>query len=319
MIHLSIFGKKHHIMNKLLISLFLLAGLTCHAEVDNSEIQRVNEKVIDLIEKTELLSEENQLLKGNFSQIKNEVTTLQSQLTSVELKSDSIDNILMSGVSSNTELANSNHADATEKIQVVETASQSNIHQLMVWGIWAIVILLIVSITIYIILHRGISKGTDAISSIRVAQGKLEEESVKLDTKLIELLNNQLSIEENQLHSSENVAHQVIIHDHSLALKVADEITRIEKNLSRMDSSVKGYKPLVKAIERIKDNFKANGYEIVTYLGQTYNEGMRINPEFVIDETLPEGMRTITSVSKPQVHFNGELIQKASVTISQNI
>lgn len=319
MIHLSIFGKKHHIMNKLLISLFLLAGLTCHAEVDNSEIQRVNEKVIDLIEKTELLSEENQLLKENFSQIKNEVTTLQSQLTSVELKSDSIDNILMSGVSSNTELANSNHAVATEKIQVVETASQSNIHQLMVWGIWAIVILLIVSIAIYIILHRGISKGTDAISSIRAAQGKLEEESVKLDTKLIELLNNQLSIEENQPHSSENVTHQVIIPDHSLALKVADEITRIEKNLSRMDSSVKGYKPLVKAIERIKDNFKANGYEIVTYLGQTYNEGMRINPEFVIDETLPEGTRTITSVSKPQVHFNGELIQKASVTISQNI
>lgn len=306
-------------MNKLLISLFLLAGLTCHAEVDNSEIQRVNEKVIDLIEKTELLSEENQLLKENFSQIKNEVTTLQSQLTSVELKSDSIDNILMSGVSSNTELANSNHAVATEKIQVVETASQSNIHQLMVWGIWAIVILLIVSIAIYIILHRGISKGTDAISSIRAAQGKLEEESVKLDTKLIELLNNQLSIEENQPHSSENVTHQVIIPDHSLALKVADEITRIEKNLSRMDSSVKGYKPLVKAIERIKDNFKANGYEIVTYLGQTYNEGMRINPEFVIDETLPEGTRTITSVSKPQVHFNGELIQKASVTISQNI
>lgn len=306
-------------MNKLLISLFLLAGLTCHAEVDNSEIQRVNEKVIGLTDKIELLSKENQFFKENFSQIKNEVTALQTQLTSVEIKSDSIDNVLMSGVSSNTELANSNHAVATEKIQVVETASQSNIHQLMVWGIWAIVILLIVSIVIYIILHRGISKGTDAISSIRVAQGKLEEESVKLDTKLIELLNNQLYIEENQVHSSENIAQQVIIPDHSLALKVADEITRIEKNLSRMDSSVKGYKPLVKAIERIKDNFKANGYEIVTYLGQTYNEGMRINPEFVIDETLPEGMRTITSVSKPQVHFNGELIQKASVTISQNI
>ena len=49
------------------------------------------------------------------------------------------------------------------------------------------------------------------------------------------------------------------------------------------------------------------------------NEGMRLNPEFVIDETLPEGTRTITSVSKPQVHFKGELIQKASVTVSQNI
>ena len=306
-------------MNKFIVSLFLLVGLTCHAEADNLEIQRVNEQVVSLTERIEYLSNENQSLKGNVSKLMNEVATLQSQLRSVDAKSDSIDNVLMSGVSSNTELANNNHAVATEKIQVVETASQSNIHQLTVWGIWAIVALLIVAIVIYIVLHRGISKGTDAISSIRAAQGKLEEESVKLDTKFVELLDKQLSIEKNQAEADTSVAQQVAVPDHSLALKVADEITRIEKNLSRMDTSVKGYKPLVKAIDRIKDNFKANGYEIVTYLGQTYNEGMRINPEFVIDETLPEGTRTITSVSKPQVHFKGELIQKASVTVSQNI
>ncbi len=319
MTHLCTFGRKHRIMNRILLSLFLLAGLTCHAEADNTELQRVNDKVITLMERVEHLTNENHLLKDRVSQIQTEVITLQCQIMSVEAKSDSIDNVLMTGVSSNTKLANSNHAVATEKIQVVETTSQSNIHQLTVWGIWAIVALLIVAIVIYIVLHRGISKGTDAISSIRVAQGNLEEESVKLDTKLVELLDKQISIEQNQVNPTTNVAQQAAIPDHSLALKVADEITRIEKNLSRMDPSVKGYKPLVKAIDRIKDNFKANGYEIVTYLGQTYNEGMRINPEFVIDETLPEGTRTITSVSKPQVHFKGELIQKASVTVSQNI
>lgn len=306
-------------MNRILLSLFLLAGLTCHAEADNTELQRVKDKVITLTERVEHLTNENQLLKDRVSQLQTEVITLTEQIMSVEDKSDSIDNVLMMGISSNTELANSNHAVATEKIQVVETASQSNIHQLTVWGIWAIVALLIVAIVIYFVLHRGISKGTDAISSIRAAQGNLEEESVKLDTKLVELLDKQLSIEKNQVNATTNFAQQTAIPDHSLALKVADEITRIEKNLSRMDSSVKGYKPLVKAIDRIKDNFKANGYEIVTYLCQTYNEGMRINPEFVIDETLPEGTRTITSVSKPQVHFKGDLIQKASVTVSQNI
>lgn len=306
-------------MNKILLTLFLLAGLTCHAEADNSEIQRVNDKVEILTGKVEKLTTDNQLLKGRVSKLQIEVTTLQSRLSLVQTKSDSVDNVLMNRVSSNTELANNNHAVATEKIQVVETASQTNFHQLTIWGIWAIVALLIIAIAIYIVLHRGISKGTDAISSIRAAQSNLEEESVKLDTKLIELLNKQMSIEKNQNNVTTNVAQSIGSPDHSLALKVADEITRIEKNLSRMDSSVKGYKPLVKAIDRIKDNFKANGYEIVTYLGQAYNEGMRINPEFVIDDTLPEGTRTITSVSKPQVHFNGELIQKASVTVSQNI
>ncbi len=306
-------------MNKILLALFLLAGLTCYAEADNTELQRVNNKVIQLSQTVESLTKENQQLKNNVTDLQKGTTVLQEQIVALEAKSDSVDNVLMSGVSSNTELANSNHAVATEKIQVVETASQSNIHQLTVWGIWAIVALLIVAIVIYIVLRRGISKGTDAISSIRAAQGNLEEESVKLDTKLVELLDKQLSIEKNQAKADTSVAQQVAAPDHSLALKVADEITRIEKNLSRMDTSVKGYKPLVKAIDRIKDNFKANGYEIVTYLGQAYNEGMRINPEFVIDETLPEGTRTITSVSKPQVHFKGELIQKASVTVSQNI
>lgn len=306
-------------MNKILLALFLLAGLTCYAEADNTELQRVNNKVIQLSQTVESLTKENQQLKNDVTDLQRGTTVLQEQIVALEAKSDSVDNVLMSGVSSNTELANSNHAVATEKIQVVETASQTNIHQLTVWGIWAIVALLIVAIVIYIVLHRGISKGTDAISAIRAAQGNLEEESVKLDTKLVELLDKQLSIDKNQSKATANVTQQVATTDHSLALKVADEITRIEKNLSRMDSSVKGYKPLVKAIDRIKDNFKANGYEIVTYLGQTYNEGMRINPEFVIDETLPEGTRTITSVSKPQVHFNGELIQKASVTVSQNI
>ena len=306
-------------MNKILLALFLLAGLTCYAEADNTELQRVNNKVIQLSQIVENLTKENQQLKNNVTDLQRGTTTLQEQIVALEAKSDSVDNALMSGVSSNTELANSNYAVATEKIQVVETASQSNIHQLTVWGIWAIVALLIVAIVIYIVLHRGISKGTDAISSIRAAQDNLEEESVKLDTKLVELLDKQLTIEKNQAKADTSVAQQVASPDHSLALKVADEITRIEKNLSRMDPSVKGYKPLVKAIDRIKDNFKANGYEIVTYLGQAYNEGMRINPEFVIDETLPEGIRTITSVSKPQVHFKGELIQKASVTVSQNI
>ena len=132
----------------------------------------------------------------------------------------------------------------------------------------------------------------------------------------MELLDNQIQTEKQIKQSVSKVAPVL---DHTLALKLADEITRIEKNLSRMDPSVKGYKPLVKAIERIKDNFKANGYEIVTYIGQPYNEGMRVNADFVIDEELPEGTRTITSVSKPQVHYNGELIQKATITVTQNI
>ena len=107
--------------------------------------------------------------------------------------------------------------------------------------------------------------------------------------------------------------------DHSLALKVADEIVRIELNLSRMDASVKGYKQLAKAVGRIKNNFQANGYEIIDMLGKPYNEGMKVVANFVPDETLKEGEQIITGVTKPQINYNGKMIQSAQITVSQNI
>ena len=74
-----------------------------------------------------------------------------------------------------------------------------------------------------------------------------------------------------------------------------------------------------KGIERIKNNFLAKGYDIADMLNKPYNEGMRINADFVLDENMEPGARIITSITKPQVTYNGELIQKAIVTVTQNI
>ena len=205
-------------------------------------------------------------------------------------------------------------------------SNRSTLQSRTKWGIGITLLLLALLAALALLanaMRKKIKRGDSSIDEVRKAQEamqeaqiKMQEESVRLDNKLVELLGKQLTSQQ-QTNSQEKASDKEV--DHSLALKIADEITRIEKNLTRMDASVKGYKPLVKAIERIKDNFKANGYDIVTYIGQTYNEGMRVNPEFVIDEELPVGTRIITSVSKPQVHYNGELIQKATLTVSQNI
>ena len=139
----------------------------------------------------------------------------------------------------------------------------------------------------------------------------MQEESLKLDDKLVELLDNQLIALQSTPQKQES--------DHSLALKIADEIVRIETNLSRMDSSVKGYKQLSASVRRIKDNFLANGYELVDMLGKPYDEGMRVIVITIIsDESLAEGSSIISSVVKPQVNYNGVMIQAAQVKLSQN-
>lgn len=299
-------------MNRTLLFLFLLIGLSCQAKAVSQDTLRMDDAVSNLTRKVELLEKDNKILKHRCSKLENRVSALGERLSTSDSMRDSIDMRLREEISSNAGIAGENHNRAIEKIQSVEESSDSKIDRVSVWGVALIAFLLVLAIGIYVVLRNRIVKGADALSSIRDAQRKLEEEAVRLDTKLVELFDRQLT-------EGERVAHPQPDADHSLVLKVADEITRIEKNLSRMESSVKGYKPLEKAVGRIKDNFKANGYEVVTYIGQAYNEGMRVNPEFVTDESLPKGARVITSVSKPQVHFNGELIQKASVTVSENI
>lgn len=170
----------------------------------------------------------------------------------------------------------------------------------------------------YYILKKKISSGATTIDKIRTAQEGLEaaqkamqEESVKLDSKLVELLDKQLT---NKMPNSEE--HKV---DHSFALKVGDEIAKIETNLSKMDPEVKGYRQLKQALKRIKDNFNAHGYEIVELLGLDYNDGMPFEAQFVPDETLPEGKRVISGITRLQINYNGEMIQSAKITVRQNI
>lgn len=207
------------------------------------------------------------------------------------------------------------------KIDETNSNVQENQNMLQSRTLWAgmvVLLLLVAIIGVAYRLAKRIKSGSTSIDEVRkaqdalqVAQGKMQEESVKLDDKLLELFDRQIA------NASKNVSNDKP--DHSLALKVADEVARIELNLSRMDSSIRGYKQLSKAVGRIKDNFNAHGYEIVDMLGKPYCEGMKVIAEFVLNEDLEEGQQIITGITKPQVNYNGIMIQAARITVSQNI
>ncbi len=208
--------------------------------------------------------------------------------------------------------------DANQKIDNNVSTLSESINSRTWLGALGILIALCLLACTYYILRRKISNGATTIDKIRSAQEGLEtaqkamqEESVKLDSKLVELLDKK--IEATPTPTANEQA------DHTLALKVADEIVRIETNLSRMDTSVKGYKQLAKAVERIRTNFLANGYEIVEMLGKPYNEGMKVVANFVSDDTLAAGEQKITGIIKPQINYKGKMIQSAQITVSQNL
>lgn len=209
-------------------------------------------------------------------------------------------------------------AETGANIHNISTAMQSSL-SLMKWGGAAMIVLLIVGlICIVLYARKRVKRLTARLSEIDKAQGtlkdaqeQLQEQNVALDTKVLEALDRQIAAPPVSEPESEA--------DHSLVLKIADEVTRIEVNLSRMDATIRGHKQLTRAVQRIKDNFLANGYEIVEMLGKPYIEGMQVIADIIPDETMPKGARIITNISKPQVNYNGKMIQAAQITVSQNI
>ena len=259
-----------------------------------------------------------------------EINTLKSQLKTVQTANHSLKDSVMRinmQLKANVDSVNSLKVQLMDLSKTVEEkssrlsedigATNSNLevtqesnrkdfrkHAFLVGGIFLSTLLGFLVLILF--LRNRMNRGSATINEIKSVQKRIQEESLKLDNKLISI------IEKENIESGESG-------DHSLAMKVADEVVRIEMNLFRMDKSIKGYKQLSKAVERIKNNFTAQGYEIVDMLGATYNEGMRINADFVIDESLAEGSRIITSITKPQINYMGQMIQKAIVTVSQNI
>lgn len=298
-------------MKKTLI-IFLLVIATCHYGYSNDslEIVTLQREVSTLKASVSRLQQENGKIHGLYEQQKAIVDSL------FEAQAQQSENL--------SALANKLGEELTETNERIDknVSSLSNSIKSRTWaasvGILIVLVILVILGGVYYILRKKVLNGSSSIDKIKTAQDSLaeaqktmQEESVKLDSKLVELLDKKIDSAPVIIANEQT--------DHTLALKVADEIVRIETNLSRMDTSVRGYKQLAKAVERIRTNFLANGYEIVEMLGKPYNEGMKVVANFVSDDTLAEGEQKITGIIKPQINFKGKMIQSAQITVSQNL
>ncbi|MCK8043772.1 hypothetical protein MSG37_02655 [Shewanella sp. 1CM18E] len=213
-------------------------------------------------------------------------------------------------------------ANSTTNAMVNKVADGTTSKFILV-GIGFSIAVLVIGGVIFILRRRIDSTGVRMEQKIQSAKASLEEESLSLDNKLIEVLEKQLLLAQEIKLTKETA--QVVKDtepeepDHSLSLKVADEITRMQKNISQMDPSVKGIKPLVKGLERIRKNFMANGYEIIDLLNKPYDERMNMDViNYVDDPELADDEKIIVKVVRPQVNFNGMLIQRAQVDVAIN-
>lgn len=315
-------------MKRLMIIMLILSATTFAYGFEQDSvaydnlIKKIDSLELSLKETKSKISKQVKLSEKLQKESKRQTNLIAEQKKDIDLlinKNDSINSILCQTQQNLKVIADSlgvKITTAATEFDKKTDLSNQKIESRTKYGLVSIIIVLLIAVSFYFLLKKRVKNNDGSLSeikniqeSIQTAQKNLQEESIKVDNKLIELLESQMKVQQPAQTSTQ---------DHSLVKKVADEVVRIEMNLSKMDSTIKGYKQLSKAVEHIKDNFAANGYEIVEMLGQPYNSGMKAAVTFVTDENLKEGEKIITRVIKPQINYNNEMIQSAEIEVSQS-
>ena len=198
-------------------------------------------------------------------------------------------------------------------------ADSSDVKSKTIWGGIILILLAILGAIVYYLLHKRINKGNADVNALMEKSDKLNEQILNqfsLEMAEMQKISASLAAIEKTSGKQGGVSSEP---DHSLIKTLADRITFMEMTLFKMDPKVRGYKQLSKSISQMKDNLLANGYELVDMLGKPYNDGMKVTANFIEDEDLEQGTQIITGIIKPQINFNGKMIQSAQITVSQNI
>ena len=185
------------------------------------------------------------------------------------------------------------------------------------YGIIGVLSAILLSAFIYWILNKKqLSSKSDFVDQLNKTKSSIEVSLINEFGKQTLLMDTQLHLIEQQKNSIPNTLN--LEPDHSLALKLANQINVMENNLNRMDQDVKGLKTLRKSISTLKDNLIANGYEMPELLGKSFSDKMKVIVTSTIpDENFKKDTEVITKVLIPQVNYNDKMIQTAQIETSK--
>jgi hypothetical protein len=290
----------------LIIGVIVIFSTASVAQTKNDTIQQLQRQIVNLENQNSRLSK--QVNASNINIRKLEVR-LSSTADSVDVMKNELvlTNMTLQAMAKKFELQ---IQQLSEKSNSDFSTLNKRISNNSIYWILAIILIIFFPTILFIWLRSRLTMVRTELSyQIKNSSDAIREDILKLDNQVFWSLDFQKKQSRTDQNESENI-------DHSLALKVADEIIRIQKNLSSMDPDTKGVKQLEFAVERIQDNFTENGYEMVDLLNKPYDQGMKVSAKFKPDTSLKQGEKIITRIIKPQVNYNDVIIQEAQVEVS---
>jgi predicted nucleic acid-binding Zn-ribbon protein len=286
------------VMKYLIFAIFIFLSLNSAYAQDtsyvdkkdfNTEIQKINDAVIQL-------KKSNADLKNTVTQQNKKIDTLQKL---IETREEHIQK-------------NVDTVKRETQIKILDIDQKISVRTVL-WIVITIIVLLVCA-AVYIILRKTLLLSSRTLDEqIVKTRETIETEGVKLDNKLIEVLETQLQLIKNQPQATQQQESEI---DHSLALRVGEEIHRMRKRIENMPEDTKGLGALKNSLMRLEEEFNDNGYEIVDLLGKTWNDGLTVEARFVPSDDLKPGEEIITKIIKPQINFKGVLIKAADIEVS---
>ena len=250
----------------------------------------------------------NKLISSLNSKLKNstdKVNNLGNTIVQIESYTDSISNVMVSideNINKTTQDLEKEHIANEENKKQIDSVNQS-FSKKQKFSLLFVCLSIVLIIIIYYVLNKKWSKRTEELNK---KQNEIFEKQIQDSQQIAEWLSKESS---TVLAQSDP--------DHSFAKRVADEIVRITTNLSRMDESIKGYKQLKASVRKLTQSLNANDYEIEELLNKPWDPGMNLQANIILDENLKPEQSIITRIIKPQLNYNGKLIQVAQVEVSQ--
>jgi predicted nucleic acid-binding Zn-ribbon protein len=296
-------------MKKILLIIGIMAVFSAVsvAQTETDTIQQLKRQIENLENRNARLSGQVNRANSNIRRLEGRVSASMDSMNI--LKHDlAMTNRSLQAMAENLEQQIKQLSDKTDS-NLSALSIKVNHNAILNWVVALFAIVVIPLILFGWLRNRLTSLKTTLSDQIKSSSEAIMSEINKLDNQVfwsLDLLKNINKSEEDEPGTV----------DHSLALKVADEIVRIQKNITKMDPETKGLKKLESAIERIQDDFRDKGYEMVELLNKPYDPAMQISAKFKLDETLKNDEQVITRIIKPQVNYNRTIIQEAEVEVS---
>lgn len=317
-------------MKRITLLLFLLASIYVFAQTETVTKEDLGKELQPLKTSIQNLQNENNKLKIEVGSLKTKISDANKTIVSLQKQTQANSSAISQTANELGVKISTTETNANQKISEIGNSLSTK----TLYGIIGVLIAILISGLLYWLLSKRqqsdksdfegkledktSSLKTDVISEIEKTKKELQQENIKLDLKLMEVLGNQLKANKPiEIIANSNDVSKI---DHSLPLKVADEITRINAYANTLDPNSQDAKALKSSVKRLFNTFKASQYEIIDLLGQKYDDGLKVIVVNAIeDSNLKQGEEIISRIIKPLVKYNGEQIQAAQVDISIGI